>query len=160
MKRPSRSSARRGFTLVEMLVVLGILVFLASMVLPRMLGAQKKADIQGAQTQIGILKTALTHYSVDCKNYPTSDQGLQALLTAPDGVDAWKGPYLDSDALPKDPWNHDYQYAYPPTHGSTGDRPDIWSFGPDGQDGTDDDITSWTTAGGSGSGSSSSSGGK
>jgi general secretion pathway protein G len=157
MKRHSASSARRGFTLMEMLVVLGILVFLVSMVVPRILGSQKKADVQSAKTQIGMLKATLSRYALDCKAFPTTDQGLQALLVAPDGVDAWAGPYVDADVLPKDPWGHDYQYAYPPTHGSSVDSPDIWSLGPDGQDGTDDDITSWTTAGGSGS---SGSGGK
>jgi general secretion pathway protein G len=154
MNRPSRSSARRGFTLMEMLVVLGILVFLVSMVVPRILGTQKQSDIKQAKIQVFALKRGLDTYFIDCKSYPTGDQGLQALLTAPDGIDAWKGPYLDSDVLPKDPWGHDFQYAYPPTHGSTRDCPDIWSLGPDGQDGTSDDITSWTSGTDSGSGSS------
>ena len=80
------------------------------------------------------------------------------MLTAPDGVDAWKGPYLDADVLPKDPWGHDFQYAYPPTHGTALTAP-TWSLGPDGQDGTDNDVTSWTVTSGSGS-SGSGSGGK
>ena len=159
MQRSSPATARRGFTLMEMLVVLAILVFLVSMVVPRVLGTQKKADLQSAKTQIGMLKGSLQHYALDCKTFPTTDQGLQALLAKPADLDdsvAWGGPYIDSDSLPKDPWGHDYKYEYPPTHGTTADRPDIWSMGPDGQDGTDDDITSWTVSSDSGSGTSSS----
>jgi general secretion pathway protein G len=158
MKRPSPATARRGFTLMEMLVVLAILVFLVSMVVPRVLGTQKQADIKGAKTQIGMLKATLERYALDCKTFPTTDEGLQALLVKPADLDdsvAWAGPYVSSDTLPKDPWGHDYKYEYPPTHGTTQDRPDIWSMGPDGQDGTDDDITSWTVASDSGSGTSS-----
>jgi general secretion pathway protein G len=148
MKRRAR---RQGFTLMEMLVVLAILVLLVAMVAPRILGTQKKADINAAKTQVGLLKSSLERYALDMKNFPTTEEGLQALLEAPaeegsegaeGGATNWDGPYLNSTELPRDPWGNDYQYEYPPTHG-TGDYPDIWSYGPDKEDGTEDDIVSW-----------------
>jgi len=146
----TRKARRQGFTLVEVLIVLAILVMLVALVVPRFLGARKKADIQTAQTQIGLLRGALERYALDTKDFPTTEQGLQALLTPPSDADdstvsGWDGPYLDKDAIPKDPWGNEYQYAYPPERG-TGDFPDIWSFGPDKEDGTEDDICSWTTS--------------
>lgn len=143
-----RSTSRRGgFTLVEMLVVLGILVFLVAMVAPRILGTQKKADISGTKTQIGMFKAALERYALDAKDFPTTEQGLMALIEEPAGeekttVSGWEGPYVTSTELPKDPWGNEYQYEYPPTRGK-GDYPDIWSFGPDGEDDTEDDVASW-----------------
>jgi len=144
-----RRTRRSGFTLTEMLIVLAILVMLMALVVPRFLGARKKADLQTAQTQIGLLRGALENYANDMKDFPTTEQGLQALLAAPgDGeegsVVGWGGPYVDKDRIGLDPWNHDYQYAYPPERGSQTDMPDIWSFGPDGEDNTEDDICSWT----------------
>ncbi len=183
----SRRDAR-GFTLMEMLVVLGILAMLMALVVPRILGTQAKADIQATKIQIKSLMECLKHYKLDMKEFPTTDQGLKALIEKPADLSdekaaRWDGPYTESKELPKDPWGHEYQYEYPPTHGSasdsttsdtssTGDTtkanandyPDIWSFGPDGEDGTDDDIKSWTEvkdkdqAAGQDSGSSQSSG--
>jgi len=180
-----RRSARRGFTLMELLVVLAILVLLMAMVAPRFIGVEKKANLKAAKSQIGLFRGALERYALDMKDFPSTDQGLQALVEAPsssggdrggmserrsesnaekrsdskadvkgdlksdsrDGEKseghAWEGPYLNAGKVPKDPWGHDYQYEYPPTHGK-GDFPDIWSYGPDGEDGTDDDIVSWT----------------
>jgi len=148
---------RRGFTLMEVLVVLAILVMLVGMVVPKILGTQKKADIQAAKTQIGMLKAALERYALDCKTYPTTDQGLQALIEKPADMDEsvpW-GPeaYINATELPRDPWGHDYHYEYPPTHGS-GDSPDIWSAGPDGEEDTEDDIVSWSSTSSSDSGTS------
>ncbi len=168
----NRRVRRRGFTLMELLVVLAILVLLMAMVAPRILGTQKKADINAAKTQIGLFRGALDRYALDLKDYPTTDQGLRSLCEEPSqdtksysdrgnsrvetNIDSengngnesssgtkWDGPYLSSTSVPKDPWGHAYQYEYPPTHGK-GDFPDIWSYGPDGEDGTDDDIVSWT----------------
>lgn len=163
-----RRTRRAGFTLTEMLIVLAILVMLVALVVPRFMGARKKADLQAAKTQIGLLTGALENYYNDCRSFPTTEQGLQALLAAPaDGaagaegaegsagssgaVVGWEGPYVNKDSIPRDPWNHDYQYAYPPERGTT-DMPDIWSFGPDGEDNTEDDICSWTVSGGGGAG--------
>lgn len=146
-----RRLRRGGFTLMEMLVVLGIIVLLVAIVTPRMLGQQKKADIKAAQTQIKMLQKALQLYSLDMKEFPTTEQGLAALVSCPADVSEaaaarWDGPYTEGGEIPKDPWGNDYQYQYPPVNGTSG-YPDIWSYGPDGIDGTEDDICSWTGSG-------------
>lgn len=141
----TRRPRRGAFTLLELMIVLVILVLLFAMVGPRLLGTQKKADIKTAKIQIGNLKAALEQYFLDMRGFPSSDDGLAALLQAPsdEGQAAkWDGPYLDDDVLPVDPWGNPYQYAYPPEH-NTRDFPDIWSAGPDGEADTDDDITNW-----------------
>ena len=156
-----RKRDRSGLTLTEMLIVLGILVMLLALVVPRFLGSQKKADRQAATAQIELLRGALERYALDMKDFPTTEQGLQALLSSPaeDEGDAkgstasWDGPYLNKDEIPLDPWGNEYQYAYPPERGS-GEFPDIWSYGPDKEDNTDDDICSWGSGGGGGSGES------
>jgi general secretion pathway protein G len=150
MKRANQP--RRGFTLVEVLIVLAILVMLVAMVVPRFLGARKQGEIRAAKTQIGMFQTALEHYAADAKTFPTTEQGLAALLAKPSDLDestAWEGPYLNGEAIPKDPWGQEYHYEYPPTHG-TADRADIWSNGPNKNDdaGGEDDIVSWSTAAG------------
>lgn len=155
MKRQfaTRCNRSRGFTLVEMLVVLAILVLLVSMVAPRVLKSQKKADRQTAETQIGAFKKCLKFYALDMKDFPTTEDGLTALLSVPDGEEGgetssskWDGPYIDRDEVPLDPWGNEYQYEFPATRGS-GPDPDIWSYGPDGEDDTEDDIRSWSGSG-------------
>lgn len=147
-----RRTRRSGFTLTEMLIVLAILVMLVALVVPRFMGARKRADENAARSQIGLFRGALERYALDTRNYPTTEQGLQSLLTPPSDdsestLRGWEGPYVSADAIPADPWGNEYQYVYPPERGSA-DAPDIWSFGPDGEDNTDDDICSWTVAGG------------
>lgn len=155
MSRRTVCRARRaGFTLTEMLIVLAILVMLVAMVVPRFLGAQKKADRQAAKAQIELLRGCLERYALDTKDFPTTEQGLAALLVAPSegeesGASTWDGPYVSKDEIPQDPWKNEYQYVYPPERGG-GDLPDIWSYGPDGEDNTEDDICSWGTASGEG----------
>jgi general secretion pathway protein G len=139
---------RRGFTLMEMLIVLGIVVMLLAMVGPRLIGAGKKADISGTQIQLKSLRESLKQYWNDMREYPTTEQGLNALVEKPSDLSdekasRWDGPYVEGEKLPKDAWGHEFQYEYPPKNGA-GKDPDIWSFGPDGEDGTDDDIVSWT----------------
>jgi general secretion pathway protein G len=137
---------RPGFTLVELLVVLAILVLLISMVGPRILGSKQKADISAAKTQIGMLESALEAYVTDMRQFPDTEVGLIALVEDPTKDDEkkskWDGPYIKKGQLPKDPWGNDYQYAFPGTHGNK-KEPDLWSFGPDGQDNSEDDIVSW-----------------
>jgi general secretion pathway protein G len=120
-------------------------VVLMGLVAPRILGTQKKADVSSAKTQIGLLRSALERYALDMKDFPQTEQGLAALAKSPTDTEdtKWEGPYVSTSELPKDPWGHDYQYEYPPTH-SEGDSPDIWSLGPDGEDSTDDDVVSWS----------------
>ncbi len=103
--------------------------------------SQNKADIRMAKIEIGALRAALESYAADVKSFPTTEQGLAALVEKPadsDDTKTWEGPYLSGE-LPKDPWGHEFQYQYPPTR-SQSDKPDIWSMGPDGEDNTDDDI--------------------
>lgn len=137
---------RGGFTLVEMLVVLAILVLLISMVGPRIMGSRQKADVNAAKSQIGMLMSALDHYVLDMKDFPDTETGLTALVEDPSKDDGkkskWDGPYLKKTQIPKDPWGNSYQYEFPATHGKR-KEPEIWSFGPDGQDNTEDDIVSW-----------------
>lgn len=137
-------AARAGFTLMELLLVMAILVILLGLVAPRFLGTQKKANINAAKVQVGLFKQPLESYALDFNNYPTTEQGLAALVEAPADLEdpsKWKTPYLDS-SVPKDPWGHDYQYENPPTRNKNG-FPDIWSLGPDGEEGTEDDIGNW-----------------
>lgn len=146
-QRVSRPQPRSGFTLVEMLVVLAILVLLISMVGPRILGSKQKADISAAKTQMGMLMSSLETYVVDMRAYPDTEVGLDALINDPSTEDdekksKWGGPYIKKSQLPKDPWGNDYKYEYPGTH-TKNKEPEIWSMGPDGQEGTDDDIVSW-----------------
>jgi len=150
-KNVTRKSIRKGFTLVEVLIVLAILVLLLSMVGPRVLGSKQKADIQATQTQIGLFQSSLQSYALDMNTYPETESGLVALIEKPEAEgksdgdkkkDKWDGPYIQKTSIPKDPWGNEYQYEFPPTHGK-GKDPEIWSFGPDGQDNTDDDIVSW-----------------
>ena len=136
---------RRGFTLVELLVVLVILVLLFGLVGPRILGAQQKADIKTTRIAIGNLESTLKLFAVDNHDYPTTEEGLQSLLEAPADENRsrdWDGPYLDAEDLPVDPWGNSYRYTYPPANGKR-DFPNIWSLGKDGQDNTDDDIVNW-----------------
>ena len=145
-RQPRRSRRRSGFTLMELLLVMAILVILLGLVAPRFLGTQQKANASAAKSQIGLFKSPLEMYALDLNDYPPTDQGLAALTEEPSDIanpGRWKGPYLDS-GIPKDPWGHDYQYEYPPTHQDR-DFPDIWSVGPDGEEGTEDDIKNWST---------------
>ena len=148
MKRSRlRRKGRRGFTLMEMLIVLGILVIVFALAAPRFFGAREKANQSATKVQIEAFRGALEKYAFDTSGFPTTEQGLEVLFQEPaeseeSSVSGWDGPYMDKPALPKDPWGNDYQYAYPPERGS-GDFPDIWSLGPDGEDNTEDDICSW-----------------
>jgi general secretion pathway protein G len=153
LRRP-RKSHRTAFTLVELLIVLGILVLLLSMVVPRFLGSQKKAKIDTTKAQIGMFRAALEHYYLDCNQFPSTEQGLDALMSRPADLPenaTWNSDGYVSAKIGLDPWGNEYQYEYPPSHG-TMDAPDIWSYGPDGEEGTDDDICSWGNDGGAGSG--------
>jgi general secretion pathway protein G len=135
---------RRGFTLAEVLLVLVILVILVSLAVPTYTGARKKANINSARTQIGLFRTPLEMYSLDMNCFPTTEQGLEALREAPSGLadqSKWgPDPYLEGK-IPLDPWGSPYQYQCPGRRNQN--SYDIWSWGPDRQDGTNDDIGNW-----------------
>lgn len=140
---------RLGMTLLEILIVLSILAVLIAIIAPRILGSQKKADIKSARIQISNLEQALNNYAVENRTFPQTEEGLAVLLSKPADekrAKNWDGPYLDGEGLPTDPWGNEFKYEYPQTHG-TRDFPDIWSFGPDGEENSEDDIVNWKTNG-------------
>ena len=132
----------RGFTLVELLVVLVILGLLAGLVGPRVLTYLGGAKSDTAQLQIEEFGAGLDLYHLEVGRYPNSEEGLAALTTAPAGIDNWGGPYLKKKNIPTDPWGNVYHYRSP---GENGDY-DLYSLGRDdvdGGEGEDADIVSW-----------------
>jgi general secretion pathway protein G len=127
---------RQGFTLMEVLLVLVILVILGSMVGIFIRRAQQQALENSARGQIGLFKNAITWYEQNMRRYPTTEEGLQALRAPTDESTRWDGPYLQ-DEIPLDPWDNEYQYEL-----INEDTYRVWSSGPDGISDTDDDISS------------------
>lgn len=145
--RSKRVRTSSGFTLVEIMIVLAILVLLLATVGPRVLKTQDKADKRITLTQIKNMKQALDLYKVDNRTYPTTEEGLNLLISKPADearAQKWDGPYLSEATVPVDPWGNAYRYEFPPTKGNAQDAPNIWSTGPDGKDQTEDDIVNWT----------------
>lgn len=141
MDRPSRE---RGFTLLEVMVVVVILGILAVLVVPRIISRPDEARVIAARQDIASTMQALRLYRLDNQRYPTTEQGLQALVTppgaAPPSANGSDRRYLDR--LPKDPWGHDLRYLYPGQQGEV----DVYSLGADGKpggEGRDADIGSW-----------------
>jgi general secretion pathway protein G len=136
----TRRERRRGFTLIELLLVLVILGVLAAIVVPKFAGRTEQARLTAAQTQIATFGTALDAFEVDNGYYPKGRNGLLDLFTQPRDAANWKGPYLKND-VPTDPWGKEYVYECPGKQNPNGY--DLYSLGPDGREGTEDDITSW-----------------
>ena len=141
-KRPDW--VQRGFTLIEIMVVVVIMGILAALVVPKLMGRTDDARIVAARQDIATIMQAMKLYRLDNQRYPTTEQGLQALMTKPGAgpaSDGWKaGGYIDK--LPKDPWGNPYQYLSPGIKGEI----DVFSYGADGQPGgagNDADIGSW-----------------
>ena len=142
-QRSVRRITEQGFTLVEMLVVITIIALIMGLVGPRVLNFLGKSKVKAAKIQIQSLTSALDLYALDAGQYPSSSEGLEALMRRPGGVTTWSGPYLKGDVVPKDPWGKPYIYRSPGQHGAY----DILSYGSDGQEGgtgAASDITSWT----------------
>ncbi len=136
----------RGLTLIEIMVVMVILSILATLIVPRIMGRPEQARRVQARVQIESIETSLKLYRLDNGHYPSTEQGLQALVEAPTAGQlprAWReGGYLEKGKVPKDPWGNEYVYLSPGVHGDC----DLSSYGPDGEpggEGKDEDINSW-----------------
>ncbi|MBL8484843.1 MAG: type II secretion system major pseudopilin GspG [Rhodocyclaceae bacterium] len=137
----ARIRGARGFTLLELLVVMVIIGLLAGYVGPRFFAQIGKSEVKAARAQLDGLEKALDTYRVDTGHYPSTDQGLKALNERPGNEPKWDGPYLKK-AVPADPWGRPYVYRAPGEHGEY----DLASYGKDGQPGGEGeaaDITSW-----------------
>jgi general secretion pathway protein G len=139
-------AARRAFTLLEILVVLAIIGLLAGLAISNVDKIFGSAQVTTAQLFVQqSMKTSLTTYSIQMGGYPSTADGLQALITAPaNKADRWRGPYIEGGKVPLDPWGEPYQYRSPGTKNKT--SYDLYSKGPDKADGTEDDIGNWDTA--------------
>lgn len=133
--------SRKGFTLIEIMLVVVIIGVLAAMVVPKLAGRGEQARVTAAQTDIDAnLATAVDLYELDNGKPPSTEQGLSALLTQPDNAPRWKGPYLKKMKIPKDPWGRDYMYVFPGKHNK--DSYDLFSLGQDGEESADD-VSNW-----------------
>lgn len=143
--QPHASALRRGFTLVEILLALTILGLLVAVAVTKLDGIFGQSQEQVARLFVGdSMKTALLRYRMDLGDYPTTAEGLKALITAPeDKADRWKGPYIEAKGgeAPRDPWGEAYQYRCPGTRNADGY--DLFSKGRDRAPDTADDIGNW-----------------
>ena len=130
-ERGKQLESQAGFTLVEMLVVIAIIGLIMGLIGPRVLNYLSESKVKAARIQLQSFVTALDLYYLDAGRYPSSAEGLAALVKQTPGVAAWNGPYLKGGNVPNDPWNHAYIYHSPGEHGPY----DIVSYGSDGQEG-------------------------
>lgn len=139
--RKRKRVKERGFTLIELMIVIIIIGLLAGLVGPRLFGKLTQAKQKAAKAQIELFGTALDAFRLDVGRYPTTEEGLKALREKPSGVEEWKGPYLPKD-IPLDPWGRPYIYKCPGEHGEY----DLLSYGLDGVEGGEgenQDVVSW-----------------
>ncbi|MCK5849377.1 MAG: type II secretion system major pseudopilin GspG [Kiritimatiellae bacterium] len=130
-------NTKSAFTLIELMVVVVIIAALAAMILPHVLPASEEAMVSIARGDIANIKNiGLELYHLHNHAYPSTEEGLMALVRKPSSAKNWKGPYIKKK--PDDPWKHQYQYRNPGSRSLTG--PDVWSKGPDAKDGSQDDV--------------------
>jgi general secretion pathway protein G len=137
-----KTNTQQGFTLLELLVVLGIIAMLAGLVGPQVMKHMAESKVKAAKVQLEDLAQTLDMYKLDVGGYPTSDQGLEALIASPEGAQRWNGPYLRKNKVPLDPWNNEYIYTSPGEHGKF-DLSSLGADGKEGGEGEDKDLTSW-----------------
>ena len=139
-RKRSPRRERRGFTLMEVLLVLAILVVLGSIAVGLFSSVQSSSNIKAAQVQVHAIDQASDRYRAMVNQYPTVLEDLQVM---PSGLTQtqWSGPHIQE--IPLDPWGNPYEYVYPGQNNAQYDKPDVWSYGPDGQSGTEDDIGNW-----------------
>jgi general secretion pathway protein G len=128
---PAANDGERGFTLVEMLVVITIIGLIMGLIGPRVLNYLSESKVKAARIQLQSFGSALDLFYLDAGRFPSSAEGLGALVKQTPGVSAWNGPYLRGGNVPNDPWSHPYLYRSPGEHGPY----DIMSYGSDGQEG-------------------------
>jgi general secretion pathway protein G len=136
----NRTRGEGGFTLFELLIVLGILALIATLVAPRLIGYLGRSKTDVAQAQMSSISTALELYYLDMGRYPLAEEGLAALVAAPEDTDGWRGPYFGNESGLMDPWDRPYDYAL----GEDNDRYVLTSLGKDGEiggDGEDTDLS-------------------
>ncbi|MCK5306432.1 MAG: type II secretion system major pseudopilin GspG [Candidatus Omnitrophica bacterium] len=139
--RAGGGKTEKGFTLIELMLVVIIIGILASVVFPRFVGRTEQACRAAAKLQIKNISLALETFEMDNGRFPTTEEGLQALRANPGNTRDWRGPYL-KEKVPADPWKNPYIYLYPGLHGDY----DIKSYGSDGSEEGGDDIESWSLA--------------
>ncbi|MGL6226638.1 MAG: type II secretion system major pseudopilin GspG [Thermoguttaceae bacterium] len=142
-RRNRRNRNRSAFTLIEVMIVLFIIMIIAGMGVISYQTYMESAKKRQAAIFVQSLDTPLQKYALDVGHFPTVQEGLNALLECPPGVDPakWEGPYIEARAAKNDPWDQPYQYVFPGSR--TPGKYDLWSFGPDMMDGTEDDIGNW-----------------
>jgi len=140
-RRAGRAAPSDGYTLIELLVVLAILGFLAVIATPTVFKYLESAKFSTAKTEVANLSASLDLFKLDVGRYPSSDEGLGALLSGPDGVTEWNGPYVGRTTSLNDPWHHPYHYDIPGQHGDF----DLYSYGPNGGpgDGSKPAVANW-----------------
>ncbi len=137
--RPSRDARRAGFTLIEVLLVLIILVIIGSLAVNVFTGTQDRASINAAKSNVSLVRGAIDRYRLDMNKYPAKLADLWEKPSDASAAEKWGGPYMEQ--LKHDPWDAEYQYTAQGKKNA--DKFDFWSNGPDGQSGTDDDIGNW-----------------